>query len=56
VTGTVESGGGNAAIPAAALRGGDWYYGTSAGLFALYLDGAPSGRGPGLGFRCSIGR
>ena len=33
-------------------RGGDWGDGADAGVFALYLNSAPSYSDPGLGFRC----
>jgi formylglycine-generating enzyme required for sulfatase activity len=56
VTGTVDSGSGITAIPAAALRGGGWDLGPSAGLFALDLNLAPSDWSPLFGFRCAIGR
>lgn len=36
----------------AVLRGGHWADGTAAGIFAAYLDGAPSNTSPGIGFRC----
>ena len=35
----------------AALRGGDFYYEATAGVFALYLGYAPSDSGYGVGFR-----
>ena len=35
----------------AALRGGIWYRGVRAGVFALYLRNAPSNRGVHIGFR-----
>jgi formylglycine-generating enzyme required for sulfatase activity len=39
-------------IPAAALRGGSWDYGTRAGVFALGLTDGPSSRYTGYGARC----
>ncbi len=41
-------------LPAAAIRGGGWFYGTPAGIFAIGLSGAPSFFGRVLGFRCVI--
>ena len=38
------------------IRGGDWSYGSSCGLFALHLAIAPSGTGGYLGFRCALSR
>ena len=35
------------------LRGGNWYRGARAGLFALYLSPAPSYTGISVGFRCA---
>jgi len=35
------------------IRGGGWYNGSYAGLFALYLDSAPSGTNYSIGFRCA---
>ena len=34
------------------LRGGGWYHGPNAGLFALHLTYAPSDTGTTIGFRC----
>lgn len=34
-----------------ALRGGSWYSGSNAGVFALVLNGDPSNSGNGIGFR-----
>lgn len=34
------------------LRGGDWDDGAAAGVFALYLNGAPSNSYSDIGFRC----
>jgi len=39
--------------PAAALRGGDWSLGAQAGVFALYLNRAPSYWTDRIGFRCA---
>ncbi len=39
--------------PAAALRGGYWAYGTQAGVFALFLNTAPSHWSWSEGFRCT---
>ena len=39
--------------PAAALRGGSWFTGTQAGIFALDLVGAPSRWHGAHGFRCA---
>jgi hypothetical protein len=38
----------------APLRGGRWYYGWGAGVFALSLGGDSSHVGTGVGFRCSF--
>ena len=43
-------------LPAAALRGGNWNYGTQAGAFALALYHAPSASNDSIGFRCARGR
>ena len=40
-------------LPAAALRGGSWSLGTSAGVFAVYLNYSPSHRTGSIGFRCA---
>jgi formylglycine-generating enzyme required for sulfatase activity len=40
--------------PAAALRGGYWSYGATAGLFALYLSNAPSSWYTNVGLRCVL--
>jgi hypothetical protein len=37
----------------AVLRGGDWLYGTYAGVFAADLSNVPSATGDYIGFRCS---
>ena len=44
------------ALPAAALRGGYWGDGASAGVFALHLGDGPSRWSTGLGFRCCRSR
>jgi formylglycine-generating enzyme required for sulfatase activity len=41
------------AIPAALVRGGAWFNGTRAGVFAVDARYDPSGRFEGLGFRCA---
>jgi formylglycine-generating enzyme required for sulfatase activity len=43
-------------MPAAALRGGDWAFGSRAGAFALSLYFGPSNWGPGVGLRCVVRR
>jgi formylglycine-generating enzyme required for sulfatase activity len=43
-----------AALPAAAVRGGAFSNGASAGVFAESLDFAPSYWSPNVGFRCAI--
>jgi len=40
--------------PAAAMRGGSWGDGEKAGLFALYLGGAPAHWYSNAGFRCVV--
>ncbi len=40
------------AMPAAALRGGNWNNGSQAGAFALNLNNGPTNRNPNVGFRC----
>ena len=35
------------------IRGGAWYHGSNAGLFALSLSGAPSSAHSHIGFRCA---
>jgi formylglycine-generating enzyme required for sulfatase activity len=41
-----------AGLPAAAMRGGAWGHGTSAGVFAVLLNDGPSSRLPVIGLRC----
>ncbi len=41
-------------LPAAALRGGYWLFGTGDGVFSLSLSNAPSNWGDALGFRCVV--
>ncbi len=43
-------------VPAAALRGGNWTYGSGAGVFALMLNYGPSTQSNDIGFRCVIPR
>jgi formylglycine-generating enzyme required for sulfatase activity len=43
-------------LPFAAIRGGGWSGGSQAGAFALDLDGGPSYRANGKGFRACRGR
>ncbi|MBI5517555.1 MAG: SUMF1/EgtB/PvdO family nonheme iron enzyme [Deltaproteobacteria bacterium] len=56
----VHSGGvgdaGALGMPAAAVRGGVWNIGPSAGVFTLELVNGPSYRGTDIGFRCVIPR
>ncbi len=44
--------GGTNSFGGALLRGGDYIYGTGAGVFAANLDPPPSMIGNGIGFRC----
>lgn len=44
-----------AGLPAAALRGGHWLNGASAGVFALNLTSGPSVSDTGVGARCCAG-
>ncbi|TMA80710.1 MAG: formylglycine-generating enzyme family protein [Deltaproteobacteria bacterium] len=40
-------------IPGALFRGGNWFVGTSAGVFAVNAFNSPSGSGNVVGFRCA---
>jgi formylglycine-generating enzyme required for sulfatase activity len=43
-------------LPAAAHRGGNWYRGSTAGIFALYLNNGPVHWSANVGARCCRGR
>ncbi len=43
-------------MPSAEVRGGDWNFGTRAGIFAMILASGPSGWDSTFGFRCVIPR
>ncbi len=57
VNGFVSNGvSGIAALPSAALRGGNWHDGPRAGVFSLHLSYGPSAWAPNVGFRCVVPR
>lgn len=48
-----DGGGGSDAIPSAPIRGGGWFNGSVAGVFAVSAGNVPSISSPGIGFRCA---